>query len=190
MGIPGSGKTTLARSLAVRRHGLHIAASTILRDHSLCDPSVGERWRILWADGQMAPDAEVLPVLWQHYLHASLLAPTFLDGYPRTVSQLDHFWDCDGRIDLAVLLELEDSIATDRLARRRQAERRPDDQISVIRRRIVRAKRDIITLATDRRISEHLVVLECGELNEQEALALALNAYDAHALREPKGVVE
>lgn len=178
LGIPGAGKTTIARAIAASRQGEWLSASATLREHSSADPETAARWGAYWARGQMAPDQEVLPVLWQQYQTAVQSSAAILDGYPRTLSQLDDFCRRGGRIDLAVLLDLDDAPAAERLLVRKQVQQRIDDELTVLRNRTRQAHQDIKALCEDQRIQSRLEVIDCDGLNEAKTIQCALEVYD------------
>lgn len=90
LGLPGSGKTTVGNEVARGVAGLVFSASESLRSHLRETPRKATRWQEYWSRGENAPDEEVLPVLWDQ---AQLLPATtvLLDGYPRTLAQLQDF---------------------------------------------------------------------------------------------------
>jgi adenylate kinase family enzyme len=185
LGIPGAGKTTVARALASSRRGTWISASTTLRDHSSTYPEIASRWGAYWSRGQMAPDEEVLPVLWDRYLVAVKEGAAILDGYPRTCAQLDDFCVRGGRINLAVLLELDDAAAAERLLLRKQVQQRVDDELLVLRDRTRQARADIKALCDDQRICSRLEVIDCTGFDEVKTMENVLEAYDSSMMGRP-----
>ncbi len=179
LGIPGAGKTTIARAIAASRQGEWLSGSTTLREHSSAEPETAARWGAYWARVQMAPDQEVLPVLWRRYQTAVRSSAAILDGYPRTLSQLDDFCRRGGRIDLTVLLDLDDAAAAERLLVRRQVQQRVDDELTVLRDRTRQARQDIKALCEDQRIQSRLEVIDCHGLDEAKTIKHALEVYDA-----------
>jgi adenylate kinase family enzyme len=118
----------------------------------------------------MAPDEEVLPVLWHNYYERARGYNVILDGYPRTLSQLDDFWARGGRIGRSILLDPGDLVATERLIERKLRSNRVDDDISIAHKRIKTARNVIEELTQDSRISQGLTVYT-AETNPQQTLA-------------------
>lgn len=187
MGLPGSGKTTVSRSLARERNGTYFSASTALEDYARIAPTTVARWRLHWARGEMAPDEEVLPVLWNRYRECSSHGTVFLDGYPRTDSQLEDFFSRGGTIEMALLLETSTVVARKRLLNRQAEESRLDDKSWVIDSRIARGGDQIKLLVSHRKVQAVLEVIECSNLSQKQTLNEALRLYDSKLpRRQPK----
>jgi adenylate kinase len=187
IGIPGSGKTSIARAMAEHRGGTHFSASAVLALHAANNISVGRRWRGLWASGQMAPDPEVLPVLWKTYADLVSKAPVFLDGYPRTVAQLEDFHTKGGEIKLAVLLKVDESTARQRIAARLRREARSDDEIATSHWRIEHARDVIKEITSDDLIRNSLAIIDCNDLPIGSVIRTVMKIYDNTHIRQTKG---
>lgn len=166
LGVPGSGKSALCRSISEQGHATWLSASSVLRDHSHRNPLITAAWRARWALGQNAPDEEVLPVLWDAY--ARCKGPVLLDGYPRTSVQLRDFFQRGGRLSTTVSLSVSDCTALSRIAGRSVAQDRLDDDIDVAKTRIEAERHRISELVRcpeiDSRISHINAELTQGDM--------------------------
>jgi adenylate kinase family enzyme len=176
IGLPGSGKTTLAQRLAGTIGAEYFSASGLLREHLRLHPEQ-TRWKTdYWDNGCSAPDSEVLPVLWDAYVRGAGQV-LVLDGYPREVSQLADFIDRGGRLRAAVLLEVAPVEALRRLSVRRSDEARSDDHPELARARLVREKESIDALCRHSALRGILARIDSGR-PVPEVLADILFALD------------
>lgn len=116
-GIPGTGKTTLAKRLAQTSGRLYISSSEM----------VAERDPTMLLEGRMA-DADVMKEAFLWTMDQVADKEIVLDGFPRTVDQSVLLPEST----LVILLRCREDIAADRLARRG----RDDDTPGIIRKRI------------------------------------------------------
>jgi adenylate kinase family enzyme len=134
----------------------------VLRVHAANRPDLADRWQRRWDRGRMAPDEEVLPVLWRHYESLITFGPAILDGYPRILPQLDDFSARGGRLGTALLLEPGEAAAIERLRIRQHKDGRRDDHLAIARDRIRRSRTMLGQLTRDPRISAILAVVDTG----------------------------
>jgi adenylate kinase len=179
LGLPGAGKTTTARSLASACGGSYLSASGSLADYAESHPLQALRWREQWDKGEMAPDAEVLPVLWDCYCEYGRAGRVILDGYPRTVPQLEDFHQRGGSVALCILLDIRLGVARQRLLDRACTESRVDDSQRVIDARLARGQGQVSELAADKRIRDCMVSIDCSDLNARDVLEVVIREYDS-----------
>jgi adenylate kinase len=168
LGIPGSGKTTVAKMLADSIEAEHLAASTVLREYSATHPDESKSWAEFWRAGSNAPDDQVLPILWEAFIRMTTLGATILDGYPRTDVQLQDFFDRGGWIDLAAMLQSSDDVALNRIINRG----RVDDSIQVARRRLDSEKRALDSLLAALSARVNVTVIDSDSLSPRQIVDL------------------
>lgn len=139
MGPPGAGKGTQALLVSERLGVPHISTGDIFRANVKGGTPLGQEAQKYMDSGEYVPDS-VTNAMVRDRLDQPDTAPGFLlDGYPRTVSQVDdlaamlaeHHAALDHVIELTV--DLEEVV--DRLVRRAGAGGRTDDSEEVIRHR-------------------------------------------------------
>lgn len=137
MGAPGAGKGTQARSVAEHLGVPAISTGDIFRTHVVRGTQLGVTAQRYMDAGKYVPD-EVTNDMVRARLSESDAAQGFLlDGYPRTVAQLE---ELDGMlrttghsIDLVLCLSVGTEELVERLSKRAQLEGRADDTVDVIR---------------------------------------------------------
>jgi len=139
MGPPGAGKGTQALLVSERLGVPHISTGDIFRANVKGGTPLGQEAQKYMDSGEYVPDS-VTNAMVRDRLDQPDTAPGFLlDGYPRTVSQVDdlaamlaeHHAALDHVIELTV--DLEEVV--DRLVKRAGAGGRTDDSEEVIRHR-------------------------------------------------------
>lgn len=123
LGAPGSGKGTVAAHLVAQRGFMLIASGDMLRDAVTRKTAAGVEAQVYMTDGELVPDALIGRMVGDVLREGPADAHYLLDGFPRTVAQLDileaTLAACGGTIAAAILLELDDDEATERIAGRR-----------------------------------------------------------------------
>jgi adenylate kinase len=138
MGPPGAGKGTQAESLAKRLGAAHISTGDIFRANVKDQTELGQTAQRYMDAGEYVPD-EVTNAMVKERLSHDDAESFILDGYPRTVDQvdtLDEMLDDLGRpldVVLALVVDPEELIA--RLLKRSETSGRADDTEEVIRHR-------------------------------------------------------
>jgi adenylate kinase len=156
LGIPGSGKTSISVQLSQSLKGRHFPASSVLREYLSRQSDLVLGWEAYWQRGQNAPDGEVLPVLWQAY-QENVSRFTILDGYPRTLSQLEDFLMRGGRLDWVVWLRVGQREARERIVKRSAFENRYDDGNAVVDERIAREMSNIDSLVNHKAVRDKVI---------------------------------
>jgi adenylate kinase len=115
----------------------HVASGELYRAAIAAGTELGKQVEPLLAAGKLVPDEITIPLIRDELEKGEGFV---LDGYPRNIAQaeaLDEMLEEIGRpLDLVLLLELDDSVARERLLRRAEVEGRPDDTPEVIDRRL------------------------------------------------------
>jgi adenylate kinase len=140
IGPPGSGKGTQAHRLSGQLHIPEISTGDMFRSHLANGSPLGREIKEFLDAGNLVPDNLTTAMLRERLHERDARNGFLLDGYPRTVSQLD---DLDGILDAAgtsldavVEITAHDDEIVRRLLLRSEAEGRSDDTEDVIRHRL------------------------------------------------------
>ena len=140
IGPPGSGKGTQAHRLSGELHIPEISTGDMFRSHLANGSPLGREIREFLDTGNLVPDNLTTAMLRERLQERDARNGFLLDGYPRTVSQMD---DLDGILDAAgtsldavVEITAHDDEIVRRLLLRSDAEGRSDDTEEVIRHRL------------------------------------------------------
>lgn len=134
MGPPGAGKGTQAALLA-RRLGIpHISTGEMFRTHVSEGTELGRQVQALMEVGAYVPDELTVSMLAERIEAPDAAAGFILDGFPRTVGQveaLDELLGGNG-LDRVILFEVDEEALVDRMLSRG----RTDDNEETIRTRL------------------------------------------------------
>ncbi|WP_353710380.1 adenylate kinase [Arthrobacter sp. K5] len=140
IGPPGSGKGTQAHRLSGQLHIPEISTGDMFRSHLANGSPLGREIKEFLDAGNLVPDNLTTAMLRERLQERDARNGFLLDGYPRTVSQMD---DLDGILDAAgtsldavVEITAHDDEIVRRLLLRSDAEGRSDDTEEVIRHRL------------------------------------------------------
>lgn len=117
LGPPGSGKGTQAGLLSKKYYIPHISMGGLLRDEVGRDSVTGKKIEKVMNAGRLIPNEIVGDVLKKRLSEEDCKRGFVLDGFPRNLEQAKIL---DFEFDVAISMELDDDIAVDRMARRRQ----------------------------------------------------------------------
>jgi adenylate kinase len=139
MGPPGAGKGTQARYVAEHFGIPAISTGDIFRSNVTHGTELGLKAKEYMDKGEYVPD-EITNLMVRNRIDEPDAEPGFLlDGYPRTVAQVE---ELDGMIkftghalDAVVVLSVDSEELVQRLLQRAQTDGRSDDTEEVIRRR-------------------------------------------------------
>jgi adenylate kinase len=139
MGPPGAGKGTQASTIAQRFGIPAISTGDIFRANVSAGTSLGLEAQRFMDAGEYVPDKVTNHMVRNRIDEADALPGFLLDGYPRTLAQVE---ELDGMIsftghqlDGVLVLAVDDEELVKRLLSRAQSEARTDDTEDVIRRR-------------------------------------------------------
>jgi len=140
VGPPGSGKGTQAERIAADLRVPHVSTGELLRAEAAAGTPLGREVGPLLAAGELVAD-ELVERLVEQRLAAPDAAPgAILDGYPRTTPQaraLDRRLAATGRrVNVVLLLEVDEGTLLRRLLDRAATEHRADDNPASIGERL------------------------------------------------------
>jgi adenylate kinase len=118
LGPQGSGKGTQAKFLAKDFDLVHISVGDILRWHIQSRTKLGARVTRIVASGRLVPDALVDEVVRERLELHDWNYGFVLDGFPRNEAQALFFLERYD-VDAAILLDVSDAVAMDRILARR-----------------------------------------------------------------------
>lgn len=139
MGPPGAGKGTQAVQLAKRIGGAHISTGDIFRANVSDQTELGQAAQRFMDAGEYVPDEVTNAMVKDRLAQEDARESFILDGYPRTLDQVDTLDgilnDLDRQLDgvLSLVVDKEELIA--RLLKRAETSGRADDTEEVIRHR-------------------------------------------------------
>ena len=123
LGAPGSGKGTQARRLEEAYGIVHVSTGDMLREASGDGTEPGTLIEDYLRRGRLVPDVQVSALVAERLARGDLDRGFALDGYPRTLQQVDDFEkliQALGRsLDAALNIAVPDEIVIERLSSRR-----------------------------------------------------------------------
>jgi len=139
MGPPGSGKGTQAVRTADQLGIPTISTGDIFRSNVARATPLGRIAREYMDAGEYVPDQVTNAMVRDRLAEADCASGFLLDGYPRTLQQVDELdailADADTALDAVVELVVDHEVLLERLLLRARSEGRADDTAEVIRRR-------------------------------------------------------
>ena len=139
MGPPGAGKGTQAKVVAERLVVPPISTGDIFRANVTHRTELGREAKRYMDAGDYVPDAITNAMVRARLGEPDAAEGFLLDGYPRTVSQVEELdsmlAERGAALDAVLLLTVDREEVVERLARRARDEGRADDTVEVIRHR-------------------------------------------------------
>jgi adenylate kinase len=141
LGPQGSGKGTQAKKIAAAYGVPHISSGDLYRAAIAAGTELGKKVEPILAAGELVPDDITVPLIRDRLSRGDTVPGFILDGYPRNLAQaeaLDEMLDEVGRaIEVVFAFYVPDrEQLIERLLKRAQEEKRPDDTPEVIDRRL------------------------------------------------------
>lgn len=140
MGAPGAGKGTQAKLIANHYRIPAVSTGAIFRANIAAKTELGNRVNALISKGEFVPDVLTTAVVAKRLLEGDTNNGWLLDGYPRTLEQVDALdiilEDAHRKLDCVLSLETDEEELVARLLKRAQIEGRADDNEETIRRRM------------------------------------------------------
>jgi adenylate kinase len=140
MGSPGSGKGTQAAIVASRLGIPAISTGDIFRANVAGGTPLGVEARKYISQGEYVPDSVTNAMVKSRLTRPDAATGFILDGYPRTVSQVNFLDDVlaeqGAKLDCVIMLVVDVEEVVKRILRRAEAEGRSDDTEEVIRHRL------------------------------------------------------
>jgi adenylate kinase len=150
LGPPGAGKGTQAKRLAADLRIPAISTGDIFRGNITQGTELGQRVQSILRDGGLVPDEVTNDMVRDRLGQADCAAGFILDGYPRTLAQVDALdrmlKGLDAQVDRVVELTVDVDEVVKRLHQRAVEEGREDDTPDVIRHRQEVYQRDTAPL--------------------------------------------
>lgn len=139
-GPPGAGKGTQSERL-IEKYGLvHLSTGDMFRLHISNETELGKRVKQIIADGMLVPDSVTIEMLEEEIQKHPGAKGFIFDGFPRTVVQaeaLDEFLQSKGmNVDTVLQLDVPEEVIKERIAIRREASGRADDDAEKLLKRI------------------------------------------------------
>jgi adenylate kinase len=139
MGPPGAGKGTQAKRIAGKLGVPAVSTGDIFRQNVSDETELGIEAKRYMDNGDYVPDELTNKMVRERLAEDDAVDGFLLDGYPRTLAQVDELDDMlaqrDDSIDAVLVLTVDEDEVVQRLAKRAQAEGRSDDTEDVIRHR-------------------------------------------------------
>ena len=139
-GPPGSGKGTQAKLLAKELNILHLSTGDILRDKLRDGDSLSTKLKEIMSSGNLVSDEILNQIIADKIMSEECSNGYILDGYPRTISQSDFllsfFKNNNLNLDIIFNFKIDFKSVEERIILRSKQEKRPDDNINVIKTRL------------------------------------------------------
>ena len=140
IGPPGAGKGTQAAQLASRLAIPAISTGDIFRENVRNETPLGLEAKAFMDRGEYVPDSLTNALVRDRLNQEDALAGFLLDGYPRTIDQVEELDDIlkvsDKKLDVVVQLTADSDELLRRLTGRAAEQGRSDDTPEVISRRL------------------------------------------------------
>ena len=136
LGAPGSGKGTQAALLSEQIGVPSISTGEMLRDAVRAGSDLGQQVEAIMASGKLVDDQTMEAVVRQRLRQDDCRSGFVLDGYPRTLGQVDSLDSILGESQIALDAVVHISVEESELVRRALARKRQDDREEVIRQRL------------------------------------------------------
>ena len=140
IGPPGAGKGTQAALLAQHFGIPAISTGDIFRENVRNEPPLGLEAKAFMDRGEYVPDSLTNALVRDRLNQEDAVAGFLLDGYPRTIDQVEELDDIleetDKKLDVVVQLTADSEELLRRLSGRAQELGRSDDTPEVIKRRL------------------------------------------------------
>ena len=123
LGAPGAGKGTVGKRLAVQLGITHLSSGDVFRALTKDETELGKKIKKCIDGGDLIPDEMAMELFESKIVKYDLNKGIILDGYPRTIPQAEHldqlFKQLDYKVDLAMNLDVKESLIIDRIVNRR-----------------------------------------------------------------------
>lgn len=140
MGAPGAGKGTQADGIAKRYDVPAISTGDIFRSNVKNATPLGKQVKAIMDAGEYVPDELTESIVFDRLEAPDACAGFLLDGFPRTMHQVDALDDYLEKhkiaLDAVVVLDVADEVLLNRLLQRAKIEGRSDDNEETIRNRM------------------------------------------------------
>ncbi len=183
LGPQGSGKGTQAKRIAEHYDVPHVATGDMFRAAVAEGTELGRRVAPILEEGGLVPDDLTIELIRERLAEEDGFV---LDGFPRTIAQaeaLDAMLDeIEKPLDVVILLEVSDDVATERLRGRASQEGRADDSPEAIQNRL-RLYHELTELVVERYRQAGIEVVVDGEQPVDDVFAAIQDALEGVAAR-------
>lgn len=166
IGPPGSGKGTQAKRLSARLGVVAISTCDIFRANVKGETPLGVEAKKYLDTGDFVPDSVTNRMVRDRLSESDVEDGFLLDGYPRTMAQVDYLdeilADGDQKLDIALQLTAKEEELVARLLGRAKETGRSDDNEAVIRHRL-----DLYHEQTEAVVAKYA---ECGILTKVDGI--------------------
>ena len=139
-GPPGSGKGTQAKLIAEKFNISHLSTGDILREKLNEKDHLSNQLKEIMKSGNLVSDDLLNDIISEKLTKKESSNGFILDGYPRTLSQLDfllYLIDKNNlNLDFIFNFKIDFKIVEERIIHRFQKEKRSDDNLDVIKTRL------------------------------------------------------
>ena len=120
IGPPGAGKGTQASRVAERLGIPHVSTGDMFRHHVSSDTDLGREVKAIMDAGDYVPDEITIAMLSERIAEDDARAGYILDGFPRTVAQVESLDDLlgDDGLSRVVVFEVNEDELTERMLSR------------------------------------------------------------------------
>ena len=124
IGPPGAGKGTQASRVAERLGIPHVSTGDMFRHHVSNDTDLGREVKAIMDAGDYVPDEITIAMLSERIAEDDARAGYILDGFPRTVAQVESLDDLlgDDGLSRVVVFEVNEDELTERMLSRGRAD--------------------------------------------------------------------
>lgn len=133
IGIQGSGKSTQGNLLSKQLGIPYLSTGHIFRELAKTKTKLGAFVKLVMTSGLLIPDDKTIEIVNTYLSKPEYKKGYILDGFPRTDEQAKKF---KNHVDKVILLEVPDKDALWRLSHRVTIEKRDDDTLDALRKRI------------------------------------------------------
>ncbi len=133
IGIQGSGKSTQGNFLSKQLDIPYLSTGHIFREIAKTKTKLGAFVKLVMTSGLLIPDDKTIEIVNLYVSKPEYKKGYILDGFPRTIEQAQKF---KNNVDKVIYLEVTDREALWRLSHRVTIEKRDDDTLEALRKRI------------------------------------------------------
>ncbi len=133
IGIQGSGKSTQGNLLSKQLDIPYLSTGHIFREIAKTKTKLGAFVKLVMTSGLLIPDDKTIEIVNSYISKPEYKKGYILDGFPRTIEQVQQF---KNNIDKVIYFEVSDREALWRLSHRVTNEKRDDDTLDALRKRI------------------------------------------------------
>ena len=140
LGPQGAGKGTQATRIGAEYGIAHVSTGDMLRAAVARGTELGRRVQPIMERGDLVPDALMVDLIRERLGERDAVRGFVLDGFPRTLGQAEALdamlREIARELDVVLVLEVPDGVATERMLERARIEGRADDTPEAITRRL------------------------------------------------------